>query len=107
MTININTLIFECIIGILDFERHTPQKVSVDVEIAYPYKDEFIDYSHVTEHIKISMKKYQFKLIEEALISLQNSLKQDFPQITSLSLTISKPDILPDCRVSVTQKLNY
>ena len=107
MIINIDALLFECIIGILDFERHTPQKVMIDAEISYRYKNEFIDYAKVAEHIKISMKKHQFKLIEEALISLQNSLKHDFPQIMSLSLTISKPDILPDCRVSVTQKLNY
>jgi len=107
MIINIDALVFECIIGILDFERHTAQKVIVDAQISYRYQNEFIDYSQVAEHIKISMKKHQFKLIEEALISLQNSLKQAFPQIISLSLTISKPDILPDCRVSVTQKLNY
>ncbi len=107
MTINIDTLVFECIIGILDFERHRPQKVIIDTEITYTYKSKFIDYSQVAEHIKTSMKKHEFELIEEAVISLQNSLKLDFPQITSLSLTISKPDILPDCRVSVTQKLNY
>ncbi len=107
MTINIDALAFECIIGILDFERHTPQKVLVDTKITYTYNNKFIDYAQVAEHIKTAMKKYQFKLIEEALISLQNSLKYEFPQIKSLSLTISKPDILPDCRVSVTQKLNY
>ena len=107
MTINIDDLAFECIIGILDFERLTPQRVNVNAEIIYDYQNKFIDYAKVTEHIKTSMKTKQFELIEEALISLQNSLKQDFKQIISLSLTISKPDILPDCRVSVTQILNY
>jgi len=107
MTINIDALAFECIIGILDFERHTPQKVLVDTEITYTYTNKFIDYAQVAEHIKTAMQDRQFNLIEEALISLQNSLKHEFSQIKSLSLTISKPDILPDCRVSVTQKLNY
>jgi len=107
MRFNLDALTFECIIGILDFERLKPQNVIIDAEIYYEYQNKFINYAEVADHIRTSMKQHQFTLIEEALISLHSSLKKDFSQILSLSLTITKPDILPDCRVSVTQKLNY
>ncbi|OQX58017.1 MAG: hypothetical protein B5M52_06170 [Helicobacteraceae bacterium 4484_230] len=107
MIITIDELTFECIIGILDAERTTKQKVIVKAEIDYDYEDGFIDYALVTEHIKNSMKEHKFKLIEEAILSLQTSLKTSFASINSLNLTIYKPDILPDCRIGITQKTNY
>ncbi len=108
MTIAIRALTFECIIGILDFERVTPQKVIVDAVITYDYvPGSFLDYAAVADHIKTQMRHGRFALIEEALDSLQNSLKTAFAAIKSLELTITKPDILPDCRVSVMQKSNF
>lgn len=38
MTIHIEDLRFQAIIGILDFERTTPQDVVVDLTIKYKYK---------------------------------------------------------------------
>jgi len=43
MTIHIEDLKFQCIIGILDFERKIPQDVEVNLTIEYNYKDEFIN----------------------------------------------------------------
>jgi dihydroneopterin aldolase len=107
MIIKIDELTFECIIGILESERTMEQKVIVNVEIEYDYKSGFIDYALVSQHIKEVMKKHKFKLIEEAILSLQASLKISFTSINSLNLTIYKPDILPDCRVGITQNFNY
>ena len=36
---------FQCIIGILDFERTQEQDVIVDARIHYKYENEFIDYA--------------------------------------------------------------
>ncbi|MHC3995386.1 dihydroneopterin aldolase [Thiomicrolovo sp. ZZH C-3] len=108
MTIEIRALTFDCIIGILDFERVTPQRVIVDAVIDYDYDGEqFLDYAAVADHIKTQMKTEQFALVETALESLSATLKNVFPAIKQLSLTIAKPDILPDCRVSVTKKSNF
>jgi len=101
MKIYIEDLKFQCIVGILDFERVTPQDVIVNLTIEYDYKNEFINYAEVSEYIKEIMFKEKFLLLEDALATISSQLKINFPQINSLSLKITKPSILPDCRVSV------
>ncbi len=106
-TIFIEELRFRCIIGILDFERETPQKVVVDVEILYDNDCGFIDYAKVSKVIKKQMKKRKFLLIEDAHRFLQKKLKKKFPHIQTLKLKIAKPSILPDCRVAVATSTTF
>ncbi len=102
MTIRIETLEFETILGILDHERTTPQRICVDTEITYSYSPEnFLDYAKVSNRIVSIMTMKKFYLIEEALESLFSLLKKDFPQIETIKMSICKPDILPNCRVCV------
>jgi len=103
MTIHIEDLKFQTIIGILDFERENIQDVIVNLEIEYAYNGIFINYAEVTASIKKSMIQNQFLLIEDALESLSTSLKKEFLQIQKLNLKITKPSILPDCKVSVSE----
>ena len=103
MTIFIEDLKFQTIIGILDFERTTPQDVIINIEITYTYKDTFINYAEVASLIKSDMKKNKYHLIEDALKALGTKLKEKFPAIEKLSLKITKPSILPDCKVSVAE----
>ena len=107
MTIFIEDLKFQTIIGILDFERERTQDVIINLEIKYNYKDEFINYAEVARHIKELMINKQFLLVEDALSSLSKSLKKEFQQISSLNLKITKPSILPDCTVSVAENYNF
>ncbi|SFV50408.1 Dihydroneopterin aldolase [hydrothermal vent metagenome] len=105
--ITIEELRFECIIGILKFERKEPQKVIVDVEIGYDDNEGFIDYAKVVKEIKKSMKKQKFLLIEDAHRFLQKKLKKKFPKILKLKIKITKPSILPDCRVAVATNKQF
>ena len=107
MTISIKALTFETIIGILDFERTRKQRVIIDIMIEYEYSKTFINYADIIEHIKAVMKKEKFTLIEEALLALKSSLKSNFPLINKLNLQISKPDILPDCEVCVSESYEF
>ena len=102
MTIHIEDLKFQTIIGILDFEREKEQTILVNLTIEYLYKDEFINYAEVTEFIKSHTQKSKFLLIEDALSSLSIKLKKTFPLINTLNLKITKPSILPDAVVSVS-----
>jgi len=102
MTIHVEDLKFFCIIGILDFERKKTQEVVINLTINYEYKKEFINYAEVVELIKSSMIEQKFLLIEDALDFLNKALKSTFPLISSLSLKITKPTILKDCKVSVS-----
>mgnify|MGYP005847629985 CR=1 FL=1 len=104
LTININRLTFRCIIGILDFERVTKQKVVVNLSFDYTFSDDyFIDYSKVSKLVKKELKNKKFKLIEDAIIHLEKKLHKKY-KIENLNLTISKPNILKDCIVSVSSK---
>ena len=107
MTIDINDLEFETIIGILDFERTAKQRVRINCSIDYVYDRQFLDYALVTKHIEKQMIEKEFELIEEALLSLKESLKQEFPLILTLFLKISKPDILANCEVSLSETFKF
>lgn len=107
MRIEIASLTFEAIIGILPHERVTPQRVVIDVTIDYDYRGLFIDYAEAAGLIKGIMVAEKFELIEDALFTLKNRLKGTYPAIEALTLRISKPDILADCVVSVGETYKF
>lgn len=107
MLIHIEDLKFQCIIGILDFERVTEQDLVINTTIEYIYKDEFINYAQVSELIKSHIRENKFLLIEDAISSLSTKLKEIFPLINRLNLKITKPSILPDCKVSVSNTYDF
>ena len=107
MTIHIENLRFSCIIGILDFERITPQDIILDIKIDYHYNNEFINYADAKDLCKSLMLTNKFLLIEDALPSLSQNLKKKFSSIEVLYLKITKPSILPDCTVSVSNTYSF
>lgn len=107
MKIHVEDLSFQCIIGILDFEREKEQDVIISLEIEYEFNDVFINYADVATEVQNSMKKEKFLLIEDALEHLSLKLKENYSQIETLSLKITKPSILPNCRVSVSNTYSF
>ena len=107
MTIHIEDLRFQAILGILDFERVESQDVIVNLFLDYTFSSEFIDYAQVAQTIQYEMQNQKFLLIEDALLFFQNYLKQKFPQINMLHLKITKPSIMPNCKVSVSIQKDF
>ncbi|MDY3205108.1 MAG: dihydroneopterin aldolase [Arcobacter sp.] len=104
MKIHINDLSFKCIIGILDFERIKKQKVVINLSFEYEFsKDKFINYAEVSELLKTTMKKEKFLLLEDAILHIENLLNQTY-EISNLYIKISKPNILTNCIVSLSNK---
>ena len=102
MKIEISNLTFKCIIGILDFERVKKQKVIVDLSFEYNFsKDNFINYAEISTLIEKTMKKEKFLLLEDAILHLETLLNNNY-KITNLYIKISKPTILKNCIVSLT-----
>ncbi len=102
MTIKIKNLHFKCIIGILPFERETKQKVIINLSFKYIFTNNiFINYADIANYVTESMKENKFLLIEDALLYIKNGLNNKYP-IKKLKLSITKPDILDNCEVSVT-----
>ncbi len=108
MTIHIEDLTFDVIIGVLDFEREKPQRVIVNLQATYDYIDnKFIDYADIVFLIQNTLKKERYKLLENALLDLKKILCISYPQLTSLSLKIAKPHILPKCSVALSHSWTF
>ena len=108
MTIHIEQLTFDAIIGLLDFEREHTQRVVVDLEAEYDYENgAFIDYADLAETITVRVQESRYELLEEALLDLETLILSSYPHIRALYLKIKKPDILPNCQVALSQKWHY
>jgi len=102
MKIEISDLTFKCIIGILDFERTKKQKVIINISFEYNFsKDLFIDYSEISNLVKTTMKGKKFLLLEDAILHLETLLNTNYP-VNNLYIKISKPNILKNCIVSLS-----
>ena len=108
MTIHIEDLTFDVIIGLLDFERDRPQRVIINLQASYDYNsDQFIDYADMVLLIQNELKEKRYQLLENALLGLKEVLTTTYPDLQTLSLKISKPDILSQCTVSLSKTWNF
>ncbi|PUB98677.1 dihydroneopterin aldolase [Helicobacter pylori] len=107
--VHIHNLVFEAILGILEFERLKPQKISVDLDLFYtqlPNKA-YLDYMEIQELIQKMMQEKQYLLIEDALKDLSHALKTHHSGISELYLKISKLEISPNSQVGASVKIRY
>ncbi len=108
MKIVIKDLEFQAVIGLLKKERKTPQRVLLNIEIKYKYKNKnYLDYAEVVNIAKNLIIEKKYLLLEDALEDLIKILKKEFPQISSIKCQISKPEILPECIVFVKKKKRF
>ncbi|GAA6834100.1 dihydroneopterin aldolase [Helicobacter pylori] len=107
--VHIHNLVFETILGILEFERLKPQKISVNLDLFYtqlPNKT-YLDYMEIQELIQKMMQENQYLLIEDALKDLSHALKTRYSEISELHLKISKLEISPNSQVGASVKICY
>jgi len=108
MTIHIEDLTFDVIIGLLDFERDKPQRVIINLEASYEYSDnQFIDYADMVLLIQKKLKAERYKLLENALFGLKEILYTTYPNIQTMYIKISKPNIISQCNVSLSYTWNF
>ncbi|WQW00595.1 FolB domain-containing protein [Helicobacter pylori] len=107
--VHIHHLVFETILGILEFERLKPQKISVDLDLFYTELPDkaYLDYMEIQEIIQNTMREKQYLLIEDALKDLSQILKTHYKEITELYLKISKLEISPNSQVGASVKIYY
>ncbi len=107
--VHVHNLVFEAILGILEFERFKPQKISVDLDLFYtqlPNKA-YLDYIKIQELIQKMIQEKQYLLIEDALKDLSHVLKTRYSGISELYLKISKLEISPNSQVGASVKIYY
>ncbi|MFP6268133.1 FolB domain-containing protein [Helicobacter pylori] len=107
--VHIHNLVFETILGILEFERLKPQKISVDLDLFYTELSNkaYLDYMEIQEIIQNTMREKQYLLIEDALKDLSQILKTCYKEISELFLKISKLEISPNSQVGASVKICY
>lgn len=107
MTILIESLEFDCIIGLLKKERVETQKVILDVAIGLKEKKMVVDYAKVALLLEKTYKKKKFFTLEESLLHVSKILKKKYPQIKKISIKIIKPNIMENCRVGAKYAIKY
>lgn len=108
MTIHIDALTFDVIIGLLDFERDRPQPVIIDIRAEYTYdKENFIDYADIVVLVQNELKAKRYTLLEDALYGIKTAIYSTYPQLISLYIKIAKPTILPHCSVALSHTWEF
>lgn len=95
---------FSCIIGILAFEREKKQKIIIKLKAK---SDEFLDYAKLCKWLKKSYKKHKFKLLEQSLKFIIKELKRKHPHLRCVKISICKPHIIKNARVSAFAKKKF
>lgn len=104
MTLLIENLVLEIIIGILPSEREKKQKIILNAELDYDYQGEYLNYVEIVEFLTFELQNNQYQLLEVALQDLHSKLRQNFTNLQNISLSIQKPEILKNCIVGAKLK---
>lgn len=107
-TLIIEDLKVQAIIGILPYERQTPQTILVQAQITYTYEDKnFIDYLAVKTLITMLLQTKGYELLEEGLQDISKTIKQKFKSVSSIDISLKKLDISPDFNVGIRLNKNF
>jgi dihydroneopterin aldolase len=108
ITLLIEKLEFEAIIGVLEKERETPQKVQIwaNIEIRYK-KDSLIDYVLICETIKSTLIESRFFTVEEAVLTLIDRISSLNPRIKKIFLKLLKTEIIENTAVGACAKKSF
>lgn len=104
ITVLIERFEFSCIIGLLDFERESEQKIVVSAKFR---ADEYIDYALACKIIENSFKKEKFFKVEDALEYFSDKFKKEFKTLNYFYMKILKPEILDLAVVGAEIQRNY
>ena len=107
----------ECIIGIFDWERKTPQKILIDLEFPADIRraantdhiNDTLDYKRIAKRILDYVSKSSFQLIETLAEKLADLLLSELG-LRSVTLRISKPGALRGSKnvgVEITRKKSF
>jgi FolB domain-containing protein len=99
---------FEAIIGLLEKERKTPQKVQIWANIEVKYKKgSLVDYALICETIKKIVTENKFFTVEEAVLTLIDKISALNPKIKKIFLKLLKPEIIENTAVGACAEKSF
>ena len=101
-TVGLKGLQIECIVGILDHERKTPQTVLLDIELDYDFAPasgseaigDAVDYAAVALSVTEFVRRRAFRLIETMAEDTAMMLLAELTRVRTVRLEIRKPAAL-------------
>ncbi len=99
-TILIRGLAFECIVGILPYEREQQQPLSIDIDLQTDFTRAAatedvaftVDYAQVSELVIEQVQRKQYWLLETMAHQILDMLFERFDQVTAARVLIEKPN---------------
>lgn len=100
----IENLEFETIIGLLDFERITPQKVRIDIKLG---GDDFMDYAEICRDLELIFNREKFEKVEDSLKFCAKFFGEKFQNLNYFYMKILKIDIIKNADVGAEVELFF
>ena len=102
-TAGLKSLKIDCIIGIFDHERQTPQTVIVDIDLDYDFAaaagsesiGDAVDYAAVADRVTDFVQRRAFQLIETMAEETAAMLLAQLAPVRTVRLEIRKPAAVP------------
>jgi len=107
-TAGLKSLKIDCIIGIFDHERQTPQTVIVDIDLDYDFAaaagsesiGDAVDYAAVARSVTDFVRRRAFQLIETMAEETAAMLLEQLTAVRTVRLEIRKPAAVPEAACS-------
>jgi dihydroneopterin aldolase len=102
-TTGLKGLQIDCIVGIHEHERKTPQTVSIDIELDYDFEaaagsdaiDDSVDYDAAARIVTGLVQRRAFQLIETMAEETAATLLGQMTSVRTVRLEIRKPAAVP------------
>lgn len=104
ITVLVENLEFKTIIGMLEFERNTPQIIKINARFQ---ADEFIDYALVCKILKTEFDKNKFVKVEDALKYFCKFFKKKYPNLNYFYMKIIKKEIIENADVGAVIEKSF
>jgi dihydroneopterin aldolase len=97
-TVFVKDLCFKTIVGIWDWERQLPQKVSIDLDMGWDMSaaaksedlSDALDYKSVSKRVEAFVQEQKFQLVETAADKIAEMVMQEF-NVPWIRVAIHKP----------------
>lgn len=114
MEITIKKLKIDCIIGVYEHEKNTPQEILINLKCNFDGSQaaqndalsNTVDYDNIVKIISQICQKENYNLLEKLSQIILEEIMSSFPQITATEIEIIKPQAISAAKyVSITNSI--
>lgn len=103
--IRLRNIQFDCIVGILPYERENEQPIILNLTLWLDFAEaartedlnESIDYAKLAEELKGFIRLSCFKLVETLVVKTAEYVLEHYPKANAVEVSVAKPKAVPGC----------